>query len=118
MKCPRCKGKGKYKTIFGDMVTCDFCWGTGEHEPFDVDVALDEIDGGITNEEYIRTAPFEELVDVFYDVWANGFPNQKSFKRSDVKKRIREWLYRHQFHQGQYLHQKVRVLLFPNINRK
>lgn len=30
MKCQRCSGNGKYKTIFGNTVICDFCYGTGE----------------------------------------------------------------------------------------
>lgn len=30
MKCNRCNGNGKYKTIFGNTIICDFCYGTGE----------------------------------------------------------------------------------------
>ena len=30
MECPRCDGMGKYINIFGDVIRCDFCYGTGE----------------------------------------------------------------------------------------
>lgn len=30
MKCTRCNGNGRYVNIFGNIVRCDLCYGTGE----------------------------------------------------------------------------------------
>ena len=29
MRCPHCKGNGRYKNIYGDFTTCSLCAGTG-----------------------------------------------------------------------------------------
>ena len=53
MKCNRCNGNGKYKTIFGNTIICDFCYGTGEIT-YDDDDRIEPIGSKIpqTNEEW------------------------------------------------------------------
>lgn len=73
MECPRCDGMGKYINIFGDVIRCDFCYGTGE-------IKRNE-DGSVspigkqreqTNEEWFCFLPTEEKAKWLEDkmMWA------------------------------------------------
>ena len=70
MECPRCDGMGKYINIFGDVIRCDFCYGTGE-------IKRNE-DGSVspigkqreqTNEEWLRSLETtEELAKAIFEI--------------------------------------------------
>ena len=76
MKCPRCDGNGKYKTIFGNIVICDFCYGTGEIAYSD-DNRIEPIGNKKpkTNEEWFCTLSTEEKARFFdkicYSAWGD-----------------------------------------------
>ena len=93
MKCPRCGGSGKYTNIFGDYITCDFCYGTGE-------IAYGE-DGHLvsvgkqkpmTNEEYIRSCSTEELAEVLLEIYKDGINDYKTDWWEDSKEDWMDWL--------------------------
>ena len=65
MKCKVCGGAGTSNTcVNGTFKPCSFCDGTGEYEPFDLDVELDKLDNeSMTNEEWIKSANTEQLAE-------------------------------------------------------
>jgi hypothetical protein len=69
VKCQRCNGNGKYKTIFGNTIICDFCYGTGEITYGEND-RIEPIGNKkpMTNEEYIRTCSIEEMAECIVGV--------------------------------------------------
>ena len=62
MKCQICDGTGTSNTcVNGTFKPCTFCDGTGEYEPFDVDVELDKLyPTELTNEEWFDTLTTHE----------------------------------------------------------
>lgn len=62
MKCKICGGTGTSNTcVNGTFKPCSFCDGTGEYEPFDLDVELDKLyPTEQTNEEWFCNLPTEE----------------------------------------------------------
>ena len=73
MKCNRCAGNGKYTNIFGDIVRCDFCYGTGKIKYED--------DGKIvpigkqkpkTNEEWFCQLPTKEKAKRIINIAVNS----------------------------------------------
>ena len=61
MKCKYCNGTGTSNTcVNGTFKPCTFCDGTGEYEPFDLDVELDKLyPTEQTEKEYIQTCNTE-----------------------------------------------------------
>lgn len=84
MKCNICGGAGyvvhPMMSMNGDEYTgeweqheCEVCGGTGEYEPFDVDVELDKLyPTEQTNEEWLRNLSFNEFARVLYCMIING----------------------------------------------
>lgn len=69
MQCKYCNGTGTSNIcVNGTFKPCSFCDGTGEYEPFDLDVELDKLDNEpITNEEWFCTLSTEEKAKWFCD---------------------------------------------------
>ena len=63
---------------------------------YDADAELDEIDGGITNEEWIHTLDTEGLVDYLYEVHKGGNTVERQAwiekHKERVKMQFRGWL--------------------------
>ena len=73
MKCDRCNGNGKYKTIFGNTIICDFCYGTGEIA-YGEDNRIEPI-GNIkpmTNEEWFCGLSTEEKAKFLRQIYRDG----------------------------------------------
>lgn len=70
MKCKICGGTGTSNTcVNGTFKPCTFCDGTGEYEPFDLDVELDKLDNEPpTNEEWFCGLSTEEKAKVLCNV--------------------------------------------------
>ena len=89
MKCPKCNGTG----IDDDRLICYECGGTGEYEPFDTDVELDKLyPTEQTNEEWLRSATFEEMAGTLYEWYSQGHIEGKVGKQLSSVTRVVEWL--------------------------
>ena len=67
MKCTRCDGNGKYKTIFGNTIICDFCYGTGEVTYGDDGIEPIGNKKPMTNEEWFCTLSTEEKAKFLFE---------------------------------------------------
>ena len=79
MKCNRCNGNGKYKTIFGNTIICDFCYGTGKITYGDDD-KIEPIGNKKpqTNEEWFDNLSTEEKAKVLRrKTYGNGEDNER-----------------------------------------
>lgn len=98
MKCKVCGGTGTSNTcVNGTFKPCTFCDGTGEYEPFDLDVELDKLyPTEQTNEEWLKSLDTEGLVDYLYEVHkgGNSVERQRWIEnhKERVKMQFRAWL--------------------------
>ena len=94
MKCKVCGGTGTSNTcVNGTFKPCTFCDGTGEYEPFDADVELDKLyPTEPTNEEWLRSATFEELAGAIYEWYSLGYTRGKNGKKLNSITEVVEWL--------------------------
>lgn len=89
MKCPKCNGTG----IDDDRLICYECGGTGEYEPFDTDVELDKLyPTEQTNEEWLRSATFEELAGAIYEWHTKGYARGRLEVDLNPITEVVEWL--------------------------
>ena len=79
---------------------CDICYGTGEYEPFDLDVELDKLyPTEMTNEEWIKSLNTEQLAgfiaDICYElqdeIWCNSEDTSCDYHQTDEAYWV-EWL--------------------------
>ena len=102
MKCPICDGMGTSNTcVNGTFKPCSFCDGTGEYEPFDLDVELDKLyPTEQTNEEWRKTCSAEEFAEwisnLAYACMRCGMTNSKAYCYTNFciqdKEDAMEWL--------------------------
>ena len=79
MKCPKCSGAGYiYNNLVGYLEDCSVCHGTGEVEQ--------------TNEEWLRSATFEEMAGAIYEWYSQGHIEGKVGKQLSSVTRVVEWL--------------------------
>lgn len=89
MKCPECDGTGKVvhpmMSMNGDEYTgeweqheCEACGGTGEIQQ--------------TNEEWLRSATFEELAGAIYEWYTLGYTRGKNGVKLNSITEVVEWL--------------------------
>ena len=81
-ECKKCGGTGEITvpveehlgTVLYGKEQCDVCDGTGEYEPFDLDVELDKLyPPEQTNEEWLRTATTEQLAEwIYQERWTHS----------------------------------------------
>lgn len=74
MKCWKCNGTGEYD-IYNDCPVCD---GTGEIE--------------VTNEEWLRSATFEELAGAIYEWHTKGYTKGRLEAELNPITEVVEWL--------------------------
>lgn len=74
MKCKVCGGTGTSNTcVNGTFKPCTFCDGTGEYEPFDLDVELDKLyPTEQTNEEWFTSLSTEEKAKRIINIAVNS----------------------------------------------
>ena len=78
MKCPVCGGIGLTDLHTPNVGRCTKCNGSGEIEP--------------TNEEWLRSATFEELAGAIYEWYSQGHIEGKVGKQLSSVTRVVEWL--------------------------
>lgn len=86
--CPKCKGYGIVGSAVPDILRgrgaifssneCDMCHGSGEVEQ--------------TNEEWMRSATFEELAGAIYEWYSQGHIEGKVGKQLSSVTMVVEWL--------------------------
>ena len=82
MKCPKCGGTGEANMsngMFAWKVECDECCGGGVVAP-------------LTQEEWLRSATFEELAGALYEWYSKGHIEGKVGKQLSSVTRVVEWL--------------------------
>ena len=84
MKCPKCDGKGYVYNALGSFnEDCGHCQGTGkvraEGEP-------------MTNEEWMRSATFEELAGAIYEWHTKGYARGRLEVDLNPITEVIEWL--------------------------
>lgn len=98
MKCKVCGGTGTSNTcVNGTFKPCSFCDGTGEYEPFDLDVELDKLyPTKLTNKEWLKSLDTEGLVDFLFEVHKGGDSVERQAwiekHKERIKMQIRGWL--------------------------
>ena len=85
MKCKFCDGTGTTNwCVNGTFVDCPYCGGTGEME------------GNMTNEEWLKSLDTEGLVDHLYEVHKGGASVERQAwiekHKERIKMQIRGWL--------------------------
>lgn len=84
MKCPKCNGRGTVGYFHIDHfveIECDRCHGSGE---------VSEVE--MTNEEWLRSATFEEMAGTLYEWYSQGHIEGKVGKQLSSVTRVVEWL--------------------------
>ena len=83
MKCPKCNGRGAVQIApnVKGLKRCPVCDGSGE-----VSQILQ------TNEEWLRSATFEELAGAIYEWYSQGHIEGKVGKQLSSVTRVVEWL--------------------------
>ena len=82
--CPKCNGRGTVGYFHIDHfadIECDRCHGRGE---------VSEVE--MTNEEWMRSATFEELAGAIYEWYSLGFTRGKNGKKLNSITEVVEWL--------------------------
>ena len=93
MKCNRCDGNGKYKTIFGNTVICDICYGTGEIV-YSEDDRIESIGNKkpTTNEEWFCQLPTEQKAKWLYNHYVNARADEYYSKQEKTLSEFQKWL--------------------------
>ena len=78
MKCPECDGLGFFPSSNIVAKICPQCNGTGEIE--------------ITNEEWLRSATFEEIAGTLYERYTLGYTGGENGVKMRSITEIVEWL--------------------------
>lgn len=77
--CPFCDGKGKkYLQVFNETMECAYCNGTGKLP--------------MTNEEWLRSATFEEMAGAIYEWHSAGYTSGRVGLKLNPITEIAEWL--------------------------
>ena len=101
MKCPMCDGTGTSNTcVNGTFKPCSFCDGTGEFDPNEVDrfnavdviKVMEMVKKPMTNEEWLRSATFEELAGKIYAWHTKGYARGKNGLPLNPITEVVEWL--------------------------
>ena len=77
MKCKHCDGNGGYLDM-NRWCFCEQCDGTGQD--------------GLSNEEWLRQATFEELAGAIYEWHTLGYTRGKNGKKLNSITEVVEWL--------------------------
>ena len=93
MKCKVCGGTGTSNTcVNGTFKPCTFCDGTGEYEPFDLDVELDKLYlTKQSNEEWFNNLSTEEKAEFLHSIVIRSIQATWDGKKPDYPAYLSDW---------------------------